>query len=251
MQQEWAGATVMTLNIHVDRHQTAFILLLEATNHVSHQVLNERTRVVHLLQSITSKDANVLVAIAAIEMYDAGMREDFEDAVAFLAPTCPVAKKQSNKRVGFYSATIAATSGGLGIGKTGVELQYHKIPAFLALSQEQRDKLIAHTSTVYGGKYKGAIKTTGQKRKSNSGGGGGLSDKKLKALVSSAVAKSREEEETSGDQKTKLAESLLAMISSMTGKTAGQATIGAAYATEENDTMDKAMAAAGNLLGLC
>ena len=33
----------------------------------------------------------------------------------------------------------------------------------------------------------------------------------------------------------------------MTGKTAGQATIGAAYATEENDTMDKAMVAAGTL----
>ena len=154
-------------------------------------------RVGHLLQSITSKDAKVVTAITAIEMDDAGIREDFEDTMEFLAPTCPVAKKQSNKRVGFDSATTVATSGGPGIGKTGVELRYHKRPDILALSQKQRDELIAPNATVYGGKYKGASKIPGQKRKLNSGGGGS-SDKKLKALVSSVVAKSKEEEETSG-----------------------------------------------------
>ena len=96
-----------------------------------------------------------------------------------------------------------------------------------------------------GGKYKGASKAPGQKRKSNSGGGVCSSDKKLNALVYSAVEKSRDEEETGGDQKTKLAESLLAMISYMNGKTAGQATIGTADATEENDTMSKDMVTAG------
>ena len=50
-----------------------------------------------------------------------------------------------------------------------------------------------------------------------------------------------------GDQKTNLADSLLAMIVSMTGKTSGQATISAADATEENDTMDTSMVAAGTL----
>ena len=176
----------MTLNSHVDCHRMAFILLSEATDHVSHQVPNECTRVGHILKSITSKDAKVLAAIAAIaaiEMDDAGMREDFEDAVAFRAPTCPVAKIQYNKRVGFDSATIAATSGGPGIGKAGVELRYHKRPAFLTLSQEQRNKLILHNATVDGGKYKGARKNIGQKRKSNSGVEGGSSDKKLKKLV--------------------------------------------------------------------
>ena len=49
----------------------------------------------------------------------------------------------------------------------------------------------------------------------------------MKALVSSVVDKSSKEEETSGYQKTKIADSLLAMIASMTGKTAGQASIGA------------------------
>ena len=95
-------------------------------------------------------------------MDDAGMREDLKDAVAFLAPTCPVDKKQSNKRVGFYSATIVATSGGPVIGRTGVELRYHKRPAFLALSKEQRGKIIAHNATVDGGKYKKASKTPGR-----------------------------------------------------------------------------------------
>ena len=79
----------------------------------------------------------------------------------FFAPTFPVANKQSNKRIGFDSAAIAATSGGPGIDKTGVELRYHKRPAFLDLSQEQRDELIVHYATVDGGKYKGASKAPG------------------------------------------------------------------------------------------
>ena len=136
---------------------------------------------------------------------------------------------------------------GPGIGKTGVDLCYHKRPDFLALSQEKSDKLITHNATVDGGKHKGYSNNPGQKRKSNSGGGGGSPDKNLKALVSSAVAKSREEEEMSGDQKTKLAEIFLDMISPMSSKTAGQETIGAADATEENDTMAKAMVDAGTL----
>ena len=72
-------------------------------------------------------------------------------------------------------------------------------------------------------------------------------EKKRKALVSSAVAKSREKEDTSGYQKTKLAESLLAMIASMIGKMAGQSTICVSDATEENDTMAKAMVTVGIL----
>ena len=173
MQREWAGTTAMTLKSHVDRHWTASISLSEATDHVSHQVPNERTIVGHLLQSITRKYAKVIAAITAIEMDNAGMSKDFKDAVAFIALTWSVAKKQSKKRVQFDSATIAATICGPVIGKTGVEIRYHKRPASLALSQEQRHKLIAHNATVDGGKYKLASKTSGHKRKSNSVGGGG------------------------------------------------------------------------------
>ena len=78
----------MNLKSNVDRHQIAFILLSEATDHVSHQVPNEHTRVGHLLQIITSRDAKVLAAITSIKTEDTGICGDFEDAVAFLAPTC-------------------------------------------------------------------------------------------------------------------------------------------------------------------
>ena len=97
MQVECVGTTVMTLKSHVDRHRTDFISLPETTSHVSHQVPNERTRVGHLLQSITRKDAKVLAAISAIEMNDAGMRKDFEDDVEFLSTTCQVAKKNPTR----------------------------------------------------------------------------------------------------------------------------------------------------------
>ena len=67
----------------------------------------------------------MLAGLAAIRQDDAGMRGDFESAAVFLSPTCPVAKKGSERKVGFDAATVLATDSKTSIGKTGVELRYH------------------------------------------------------------------------------------------------------------------------------
>ena len=99
--------------------------LIEAADHVSHQTPSERTRVSYLMNSIDSKDAEVLAGLSAIRPGEAGMRGDFESAAIFLSPTCHVAKKGPQHKVGFDAATISAADAKTGIGKTGVELRYH------------------------------------------------------------------------------------------------------------------------------
>ena len=76
---------------------------------------------------------------------------NFEDASAYLAPLCPVAKirKETAKRPhGEISeitseADVGSTEVKKGMGKTGVELRYHKKVAFDLFSQEQLEELKA------------------------------------------------------------------------------------------------------------
>ena len=75
-----------------------------------------------LVGSIDIKDADILSALAEIRQDDTGMRENFDLAEIFLAPTFLVGKKQRNKKFTF-DTTISATDGKQsGRGKTGVEL---------------------------------------------------------------------------------------------------------------------------------
>ena len=75
------------------------------------------------------------------------MRDDFKSAAIFLSPTCPVAKKGPERKVGFDAATILAADAKTGIGKTGVELRYHTKKEFWALPEEQRRKTMRQSST--------------------------------------------------------------------------------------------------------
>ena len=72
------------------------------------------------MNSIDSKDAEVLAGLVAIRQYDAGMRSNFESAAIFLSPTCPMAKKGPERKVGFDAATVSAADAKTGIGKTGI-----------------------------------------------------------------------------------------------------------------------------------
>ena len=125
VQKSWTGQTRQTLVVHIDRHSQSYVALIEAEDHVSHQTPSERTRVSYLMNSIDSKDAEVLAGFAVIRKDEAGMRGDFEPAAVFLSPTCHVANKGSERKVGFDAATVLAADAKTGIGKTGVELRYH------------------------------------------------------------------------------------------------------------------------------
>ena len=63
------------------------------------------------------------------------MRENFDLAAIFIAPACPVAKKQGNNKAAFDTSISATNGKQSGRGKIGVELRYHKKHEFLALPQ--------------------------------------------------------------------------------------------------------------------
>ena len=68
MNKQWSGTAHQTLKVHIDQHQSVFVSLSEASDHVSHQLPNNRTRVGYLIDSITSTGANVVAALASICM---------------------------------------------------------------------------------------------------------------------------------------------------------------------------------------
>ena len=120
------------------------------------------------------------------------MRGDFESAAIFLSPTCPVAKKGPEHKVGFNAAKILAVDAKTDIGKTGVELRYHTKREFWALPEDQRRKVSDHNATKEGGKFKGQglNNFNRNKRRGTSGDSQITSEKKLKSWVSYSVAKS-------------------------------------------------------------
>lgn len=184
--RKWTGTTNVTLASHMAKHRSSHISLTEAAEHIPVETPNERTRVTDLMVSITSKDPDVLAALAAVRQDEAGMRIHFEETVAFLLPTCPVAKKQASRGKGMAVAEISGASAkGLGStlkagkGSTGVELRYHRHHDFKKLPKEQRDELVAWMAA-------------NKKRKPADGKGGDTSpstrNKHLKKMISSALA---------------------------------------------------------------
>ena len=63
VQKSWTGQTRQTLVAHIDRHLQAYVALIKAAAHVYHQIPSERTRVRYLMNSIDSKDAEVLLIL--------------------------------------------------------------------------------------------------------------------------------------------------------------------------------------------
>ena len=189
--KSWTNQTRQTLMAHIDRHRQAYVALIKASDHVSHQTPSERTRVRYLMNSINIKDAEVLAGLAAIRKDDAGMRGDFESAAIFLSPTCHVAKKGPQHKVGFDAATISEADAKTGIGKTGVELRYHTKKEFWEPPEDQHREVADHNATKEGGKFKGqGLKNFNKnKTRGTSGDSQITSEKKLKSWVSSSVAK--------------------------------------------------------------
>ena len=149
--RKWKGNSNFSLERFIEQHRAAFISMQQCSNHIPYQLPNEQTRVRHLMEGIESNDAELQAALAAIKLDTQGpgaKSNNFENAVAFLLPTCPVAKKRtkynsSNRST--YSANVSSvktdTKGKLSKGKTGVELRFYKHQEYRALNDEQKEEL--------------------------------------------------------------------------------------------------------------
>ena len=184
---KWNGVGNIKFITHASKHRSMYIDLCEAAEHVDVECPNERSRVTWLLDSIDCKDADLLAAVAAIKQDEAGKRSIFEDAVTFIIPCCPVEKKKVKRT--HFNGTVAASNGlntklKSGIGKTGVELRFHKHDEFWKLPEDQRQEVQEHTAAM---KAAGLLNNS-TKRKGGGAKVSGQANKKKKASVSSAIA---------------------------------------------------------------
>jgi hypothetical protein len=171
--RKYKATGTYTLAKHCEVHRSSHIKMQAAALNVDYdyQVADERTRVRWLLESIECKDVNVLTRIAGIYSDEGvgGKKSDFESAVSYLTPSCPVASKKKRGHDDISTdASISSIQIKNGKGKTGVDLRYHKHKEFHALLDPQKDELSAWRLTAAG---KAAFAAS--RARSNAGGRGG------------------------------------------------------------------------------
>ena len=270
--RKWTGTSSVTLEAHLDMHRSSLVALEEASEHVAHQIPEERTRVTYVLNSIECKDPEVLSAVSAIRQNDPGMRDNFESAAYFLQPTCPVARRGGGKSRN-VTADIAALNPKLetGKGSTGVELRWHPRKQFHQLSQEQKQELKQWCATNPRSATNGGIDALNADKADGDGNNGRKSggkrgtgkqsnknlNKKLKRTIASAIKKQLGKATETENEQDKLANGLVSMIQAATQANAGgntnkQVTVGSTTASEnpQDDLKAQAKVVAGQLQGI-
>jgi hypothetical protein len=144
----WKGNVNFTLAKHAAKHRNSYISLETCALHVAYQLPNEQTRVKYLLDSIRGcNDPGVQARIANIEGDDlpTGKRNTFEDSVTHLLPADPVNDNNKTRRSngGGNQAVISGVTIQSGKGKSGVNLHWHPMKEYKALSDNQREELKA------------------------------------------------------------------------------------------------------------
>ena len=153
----WKGNTNFSLESFITQHRAAHVSLERCSQSVPHQLPNERTRVVHLLDAIQCSDAAMQAAIAHIKSQSEdpnGLGTNFEDAAAYLLQFCPVSKKRKSSSVNqnissVNTETLNSNRKGnnkdkklkVNKGKTGVELRYYKPHEYRKLNDAQVEEL--------------------------------------------------------------------------------------------------------------
>ena len=265
----WTGTTSVRLDQHLNKHRMMNVQLSEASEHVAFQMPNERTRVTYVLDSIKSKDPEVLSGVAAVRRDDPGMRDSFEPMAAFLGPTCPVTRASASSKRANANVSGLDTGSLPQKGSPGVELRWYPNNEFKALTDEQRAAELKEWSATKKAEKGGGGRGNGRGRGGgNKGGGAGRGSgssrndrRRVKRQIASLVKKELEKK-SKPSEKDELASSLDAMVASLVAKAmppasaADGAKNGAVGAVETADNSQQlpagpseaAKAAAGTLL---
>ena len=148
----WKGNSNFSLESFITQHRSAHVSLQRCAEHVPHQLPNERTRVIHLIDAIQTNDAPLQAALARIKSDDGadGMMTHFENASAYLLQFDPVAKKRKQGASHGRQQQVSGVNqnhddGGFEVkpnkGNTGVELRYYSFDEYNTLSNPQRREL--------------------------------------------------------------------------------------------------------------
>lgn len=245
----WKGNSNFSLDKFTDQHRSSFISMQQCSEHVPFQLPNEYTRIGYLLDAIKNSDPELQASMAAIRMDTVGpdaKRNNFENTVAFLLPSDPVARRRKDNDRASVSETNANISAldntGKGakvsVGKTGVALRFYKKSEYRKLTDEQKLEL----------KEWRAEQQKKNKESPSASDNGGPSTKKFKRQVASAVKeeldKQMKKEKEEKDKLGEIKEVVMTLLQSSDGAKgkASAASVAAAKTQATLDTTASAMA---------
>ena len=224
-----------TLEMHCDCHRQSNLRMISASEHVSYQLPNQSTRVRYLLDTIKCTDSLLMARIANIQCdQDAlGKLHDFEKAVAFLLPACPLARRLAtageiveHKTAGISSMTLKE-----GVGSTGVEFRWYPRKEFAALTGDQKDELREFTNSTAGKKQKEASARSkgkgggrpAKKQKTNNDANTApvMSERSVKKIAAAVVKAGKQK-----DKETSMYDQGMQTISALLGNSATPAQVG-------------------------
>jgi hypothetical protein len=92
----WKGQSNFTLEGFIAQHQSAYVSMQAAANHVMYQLPNKHSRVGYLLTAIQCSDTGLQAAMASIktDQTPLGLQNNFEVAASHLLHYNPVQKKR-------------------------------------------------------------------------------------------------------------------------------------------------------------
>jgi hypothetical protein len=259
--RKWKAQSNLSLEKFIAQHRNAYVSMTQCADHVNYQLPNEGTRVTYLLDAIECNDAPLQAAMALVRN-DTGLTgkmNDFEATASFILPHCPVAKKRTTGGTrrpdvaNVSDATASMEGRKVGIGTTGVELRYHELSEYKALTDDQRDELREHRKNSGDGKPKsqyGKGKPPPNKGKGRhmpgKGGPKQAYAKKMRGMVAEAVAKelaSKDTDNSQQDAEKQLHEYLVSLVEATTGKKVKPTTAGVSAADAKESGPDPKPAA--------
>lgn len=223
----WKGNTNFSLEGFITQHRAAHVSLQRCSQHIQHQLPNERTRVTHLLNAINTSDAQLQVAIAYIkstEQDPTGLMSSFEDTAAYLIQFDPVSRKRKrgggNQNVGKVvtfldndddnSHDVSAVKQDQAKTKrnkcpdTGVEYCYYKPDEYRKLTKDQKASLKRHRESS---DYKGDDKPSKKRKKNDT--------KRLRKQVIAVIKSLEEEEDDKNNEEKELHEFIVSVVNKM------------------------------------
>jgi hypothetical protein len=261
--REWTGTSSVTFEKHADGHRAAYVAIIEAREHISYQLMENRTRVTYLLDSIKCKDPEVLSAVSSVRLDDPGMRDDFESAANFLLPTCPVAKRGGNKKAVAEIAAVNTPGSHLKNpkGKTGVELRWYPKSEFKKLTKAQKKELSAWSATNPRSTTNGGNDSAAKDAKKSGGGGTAGNKRQIAGVVKSVMKQQKTQEDQAAKAQQEMANGLLGLVAAISAQQKPPGTpptfpvvVGATQASPQPTTstvtpevMQQAVVAAGQL----
>ena len=217
--REWKGVSSYKLEKYASLHRWSNERLKQIAEHTHYQLPDVRLQVERFVTNIKSSDPELMAAVAQVKADKRldGPLYDFEQCVAALLPSCPVAKRlkrNGSTKTQHVPAHIAAfavednkeTKGKKGgkyeTGTTGVVFRHYDKDEYSQLSNEQKNELRLWRSSKNGdSKNKGA--TTNNKR-GNDNNNTSIRPKKvtknqMKTMVSEVLAQYNDNTSTTGD----------------------------------------------------